>query len=102
MYYAPSTYLPNLILFFSLFIIFQPHESYFRNLNLEFWPRWRCRQKPFTSSHNQKEDNNQSKINKYPEVPENQTAWNSDNQGIKETVNQNNQTGKAAEGEKPR
>ena len=24
---------------------------------------------------------------------ENQTAWNSDNQGIKETVNQNNQTG---------
>ena len=34
--------------------------------------------------HNQKEDNNQSKINKQPEAPENQTAWNSDNQGIKE------------------
>ena len=31
-----------------------------------------------------KEDNNQSKINKQPEVPENQTAWNSDNQGIKD------------------
>ena len=30
---------------------------------------------------------------------ENQTAWNSDNQGIKETVNQNNQTGKAADRE---
>ena len=39
------------------------------------------------------EDNNQSKINKQPEVPENQTAWNSDNQGIKETANQTNQTG---------
>ena len=26
-------------------------------------------------------------------MPENQTAWNSDNQGIKETVNQTNQTG---------
>ena len=27
-------------------------------------------------------------------MPENQTAWNSDNQGIKETVNQTKQTGK--------
>ena len=27
--------------------------------------------------------NNQSKINKQTELPENQTAWNSDNQGIK-------------------
>ena len=26
-------------------------------------------------------------------MPQNQTAWNFDNQGIKETVNQNNQTG---------
>ena len=42
---------------------------------------------------NQKEDNNQSKINKQPELPENQTAWNSDNQGIEETVKQKNQTG---------
>ena len=42
--------------------------------------------------HNQKEDNNQSKINKQSEVPENQTAWSSDNQEIKETVKQNNQT----------
>ena len=30
--------------------------------------------------HNQKEDNNQSKINKQPEAQENQTAWNSNNQ----------------------
>ena len=37
------------------------------------------------------EDNNQSKISKQPEVPGNQTAWNSDNQGIKETLNQTNQ-----------
>ena len=26
-------------------------------------------------------------------MPENQTAWNSDNQGIKKIINQNNQTG---------
>ena len=31
---------------------------------LWFRPRWRCRQKPFISSHNQKEDNNESKNNK--------------------------------------
>ena len=43
--------------------------------------------------HNQKVNNNQPKINKQPEVPENQTAWNSNNQGIKENINQNNQTG---------
>ena len=42
---------------------------------------------------NQKEDNNQSEVNKYTEEPEKQTAWNSDNQGIKEKINQNNQTG---------
>ena len=40
------------------------------HLELEFWPRWRRWQKPFASSHNQKEDNNWSKINKQPEVPE--------------------------------
>ena len=57
--------------------------------------------KPFTSSHNQKEDNNQSKINKQPEVPENQTARNSDNQGIKETVNQTNQTSKTGRQKEP-
>ena len=39
-----------------------------------------------------KEDNNQSKINKHPEVLENQIAWNSNNQGIKEKVDQNNWT----------
>ena len=53
-------------------------------------------QKPFTSSHDQKEDNNQTKNNKQPEVLENQTAWNSDNQGIKETVNQTGQAGQTA------
>ena len=42
--------------------------------------------------HNQKKDNNQSKINKQPEVQENQTAWSSNKQGIKEIVKQNNQT----------
>ena len=42
---------------------------------------------------NQKEDNKQCKIDKQPKAPENQTAWNSNNQGIKETVRQNNQTG---------
>ena len=34
--------------------------------------------------HNHKEDNNQYKINKKPKAPENQTAWNSDSQRIKE------------------
>ena len=51
---------------------------------VEFWPRLRRRQKPFASPRKQKEENNQSKINTKPEVPENQTAWKSDNQGIKE------------------
>ena len=36
----------------------------------------------------------QSKINKLPEAPENQTACNSNSQEIKEKVNQNNQTSK--------
>ena len=57
--------------------------TYFENGEREFRPRWRRRQKPFASSHNQKEDNNQSKINKQPEMPENETACNSNNQGIK-------------------
>ena len=30
-------------------------------------------------------------------MPENQTAWNSNNQGIKEKMNQNNQTSKVAD-----
>ena len=67
------------------------------NCILQFWPRWRHRQQPFASSHSQKEDKNQSKISKQAEAPENQTAWNSNNQGIKENINQNNQTGKAAD-----
>ena len=33
-------------------------------------------------------------------MPENQTVWNSNNHRIKETVKQNNQTGKAVDGEK--
>ena len=52
---------------------------------------------PYTSSHNQKDDNSQSKINKQPEAPKNQTAWNSDNQGTKEKINQNNQTSKVVD-----
>ena len=31
--------------------------------------------KHFTSLHNQREDNKQSKNTKQPEVPENETAW---------------------------
>ena len=34
-------------------------------------------------------------INKQPKAPENQSAWNSDNQGIKEKINQSNQTSKS-------
>ena len=52
----------------------------------DFWPRWRHRWNPFTSLHNQKENNNQSKINKQPEVPENLTAWNSDSQTKQQTT----------------
>lgn len=35
--------------------------------------------------HNQKKCNNQFRKNKQPELPENQTACNSDNEGVKET-----------------
>ena len=38
----------------------------------------------FASSHNQKKDNNKFKHKKQPELPENQTVWKSDNQGVKE------------------
>ena len=55
----------------------------------------------YNPSYNQKEDNNQSKISKQPEVPENQTAWNSNNQRIKETVNQTNQTSKTGRQREP-
>ena len=44
--------------------------------------------------HNQKEDNKQPEISKQLEAPENQTARNSDNQGTKEKIDQNYQTGK--------
>ena len=38
----------------------------------------------FASLYNQKKDTNQFKDKKQPELPENQTAWKSDNQGVKE------------------
>ena len=44
--------------------------------------------------HNQKKDNNQSKNNKKPEVPEYQTAWNSDNPEVKETFTQTSRRGR--------
>ena len=44
-----------------------------------------------------RKDNNQSKINKQPKAPEKSNCWNSDNQGIKEKINQNNKTSKVAE-----
>ena len=34
--------------------------------------------------HNQKKDNNIFKNKKQPELPENQTVWKSNNQGVKE------------------
>ena len=34
-------------------------------------------------------------------MPENQTSWNSDNQGVKETVNQTNQTSKTGRQKEP-
>ena len=40
---------------------------------------------------------NKFKIKKQPTVPENQTAWNSDNKGIKENINQHHQSGKAVD-----
>ena len=36
------------------------------------------------SSHNQKKDSNEFKNKKQPKLPENQTTWKSDNQGVKE------------------
>ena len=54
----------------------------------EFWPRWRCRYKPFTSLHNQKRVTTNLKSINNQKCQKNQTAWNSDNQRIKETVNQ--------------
>ena len=34
--------------------------------------------------HNQKKDNTQFKKKEQPELPENETAWKSDNQGVKD------------------
>ena len=38
----------------------------------------------FASLRNQKKDNNKFQNKKLPEMPENQTVWKSDNQGVKE------------------
>ena len=38
----------------------------------------------FAYLHNQKKDNNKFKNKKQPELPENQTVWKSNNQGVKE------------------
>ena len=53
----------------------------------------RCRQKHFASSHNQKKDTNKFKNKKPPELPENQIAWKSDSQGVKETFIQTGRRG---------
>ena len=52
---------------------------------MDFWPRWRHRSIHFASSHNQKKDNNKFKNKKkQSELPENQTVWKSNSQGVKE------------------
>ena len=49
----------------------------------------------FTSLHNQKKDNNQFKNKKkQPELIENQTTWNSNNQGDKEKFIQSGRRGR--------
>ena len=69
-------------------------EIHFRKLGNRFRPRWWHTQKHLASMHNQKKDYNQSKDNKGPEVPENQTARNSDNQEVKETFIQTGRSGR--------
>ena len=49
-----------------------------------FWPRWKRRWIHFASSNNQKKENNQFKTKKQPKLPENPTAWKSNNQRVKE------------------
>ena len=49
----------------------------------DFQPRWRHRKLCFASSYNQKKDNKFKNKNQ-PEQTENETVWNSDNQGVKE------------------
>ena len=51
------------------------------------------------SSHKQKKDNNKFKNKKQPEVPENQTVWKSDNQGVEEETFI--QTGRRSGNEQP-
>ena len=47
------------------------------------------------SSHNQKKENNKFKNKIQPELPENQTPWKSDNQGVtEETFIQNSRRGR--------
>ena len=54
----------------------------FKNSKGRFQPRWRHRQKCFTSLHNPKKDNNQIKNKNQLQLPGNPTAK---NQGVKET-----------------
>ena len=53
---------------------------------MDFWTRWRHREIQFISLHNQKKDYNQFINRKQPEVPENQTLWKSNNQGVQEEI----------------
>ena len=50
----------------------------------DFWPRWRHRKIYFAYLHSQKKGNNQFKNKNQPQLSENQTVWNYNNQGIKE------------------
>ena len=52
--------------------------------SLDFQPRWRNRYIHCTSSHNQKRAATNLKTKKQPELPENRTVWEPDNQGVKE------------------
>ena len=59
-------------------------SSVWRRDQRNFWPRWRCKQIRFASSHNKKKDNDQFKNKEQPEMPEKQTIWKSDNQRVQE------------------
>ena len=58
--------------------------AYIKSLKNGHVLRWRHGYVHFTSSHNRKKDNNKFKYKKHPELPENQTVWKSDSQGVKE------------------
>ena len=50
---------------------------------LERWPRWRCRLIHFASLYNQKKDNKFKNKNQ-SDLPDHQSIWKLDNQGLKE------------------